>query len=156
MKQTLSFKQVIVLCKLVTSLSCTPGCPADTTWERSVLVGTDVTLRCLFDSQSKVVEWRSLTVEWNVVDKHTKKSIVYTFEDGRGHVNKDSFVVDELGLLQSNASLQLHNVTLADEGLYTCRIITPVVHTETTSLEMLGIPLSVSTPTCVTCTGFTE
>lgn len=157
MKQTLSFKQVIVLfCANISSLSCPPGSPADITWERSVLLGRDVTLRCLFDSQPKVVEWSALTVEWNVVDKHTRKSIVYTFEDGGGHVKKDSFVVDESGLLRSNASLQLRNVTLADEGLYTCRIITPVVHTETTSLEVLGIPLSVSIPICVTRTGFTE
>lgn len=110
-----------------------------------MLVGMDMTLRCLFDSQSKVLEWSALTVEWNVVDKHAKKSIVYTFEDGKAHTNKDSLVVDELGLLQSNASLQLRNVTLADEGMYTCRIITPVVYTETTSVEVLGIPLFVST-----------
>lgn len=106
-----------------------------------MLLGRDVTLHCLFDPQSKLVQWDALTVEWNVVDKHAKKSIVYTFEDGTGRVTRDSFRVDERGLLRSNASLQLRNVTLADEGLYTCRIITPVVHTETTSLEVLGTPL---------------
>ncbi|XP_026200471.1 natural cytotoxicity triggering receptor 3 ligand 1-like [Anabas testudineus] len=111
----------------------------------------DMTLRCLFDSQSKVLEWSALTVEWNVVDKHAKKSIVYTFEDGKAHKNKDSLVVDELGLLQSNASLQLRNVTLADEGMYTCRIITPVVYTETTSVEVLAQPL-VSLPEKATVT----
>lgn len=121
-----------------------------------MLVGTDVTLRCLFDSQSKVVEWSAITVEWNMVDKDAKKSIVFTFEDGRANLNKDGITLDKLGLLQSNASLQLRNVTLADEGLYTCRIITPVVYTETTSLEVLGILLCVSTPICNTCFGFTE
>lgn len=107
-------------------------------------MGADVTLRCLFAKLSRL-EWSALTIEWNMVDKRAEKSIVYTFEDGRAHVNRDGSVVDRLLLLESDASLQLRNVTVGDEGLYTCRIITPVVHTETTSLEVLGIPLSVST-----------
>ncbi|KAK2821015.1 hypothetical protein Q5P01_023974 [Channa striata] len=128
---------------LVIVLQCW-GSSADIRWEHSVLVGEDVTLRCLFDSHTKLVEKSALTFEWNVVDKHARKSIVYTF-DGRVHENTDGYVVDELGLLGNNASLQLHNVTLRDEGLYTCRIITPVVHIETTSLEVLAQP-SVSLP----------
>lgn len=117
------------------------GSSADTTRKLSVLLGTDVTVSCLFNKLSKLVDWSALTVEWNMVDKHAEKNIVYTLEDGRAHVNRDGTVVDKMGLLQSNASLQLHNVTVGDEGLYTCRIITPVVYTETTSLEVLGIPL---------------
>lgn len=118
-----------------------PGSSADATGKLSVLVGTDVTLSCLFDKVSRLVEWSALTVEWNKVDKHAEKSIVYTFEDSRAHVGRDGSVVDEMQLLDRDASLQLRNVTVGDEGLYTCRIITPVVYTETTSLEVLGIPL---------------
>ncbi len=76
-----------------------------------------------------------------MVDKRAGKSIVYTIEDGRVHVNRAGCVVDKMQLLEGDASLQLQNVTVGDEGLYTCRIITPVVYTETTSLEVLGIPL---------------
>ncbi|GLD65952.1 uncharacterized protein AKAME5_001738500 [Lates japonicus] len=121
------------------------GSSADKARKLSVLVGTDVTVSCLFNKLSKLVDWSTLTIEWNMVDKHAEKNIVYTFEDGSVHVYRDGSVVDKMGLLQSNASLQLHNVTVGDEGLYTCRIITPVVYTETTSLEVLARP-SLSLP----------
>lgn len=113
-----------------------------------MLVGADVTLSCRFDKLSKLVELSALTIEWNMVDKHAEKSVVYTFVDGRAHGSRDGSVVDRMKLLESDASLQLCNVTVRDEGLYTCRIITPVVYTETTSLEVLGIPLPVSTLMC--------
>ncbi|KAK5911852.1 hypothetical protein CesoFtcFv8_001786 [Champsocephalus esox] len=116
------------------------GSSSDTTRQLSVLVGADVTLGCLFDKLSRLVEWSALTVEWNVVDTHAEKSVVYTFEDGRAHVNREGSEVDRMRLRQSDASLQLHNVTVGDEGLYSCRIITPVVYTETTSLEVLARP----------------
>nr|XP_046238142.1 signal-regulatory protein beta-1-like [Scatophagus argus] len=117
------------------------GAAADTTRKVSVLVGTNVTLSCLFGTLSKQVEWSTLTIEWNVVDyKHAEKRTVYTFEDGRPHVNRGGAAVDKVRLLQSDASLLLHNVTVRDEGLYTCRVITPVVYTETTSLEVLARP----------------
>ncbi|XP_038550691.1 uncharacterized protein LOC119884331 isoform X3 [Micropterus salmoides] len=113
---------------------------ADMTRKLSVLVGTDVTLSCLFDKLSKLAEWSTLTIEWNMLDRHAEKSIVYTFEDGKAHGNRDGSVVDTMRLLESDASLQLRNVTVGDEGLYTCRIITPVVYIETTSLEVLARP----------------
>lgn len=116
-----------------------PDSSADMTRKLSVLVGTDVTLSCLFDKLSKLAEWSTLTIEWNMLDRHAEKSIVYTFEDGKAHGNRDGSVVDTMRLLESDASLQLRNVTVGDEGLYTCRIITPVVYIETTSLEVLGI-----------------
>ncbi|KAA8593633.1 hypothetical protein FQN60_009749, partial [Etheostoma spectabile] len=127
------------------TLRLTPGSSADTTRKLSVLVGEDVTLSCRFDKLSTLVEWSVLTIEWNKVDKHAGKSIVYTFEDETAHGSRDGSVVDRTKLLESDASLQLRNVTVRDEGLYTCRIITPVVYTETASLEVLGIPLPVST-----------
>ncbi|KAM3621646.1 uncharacterized protein V6R79_013993 [Siganus canaliculatus] len=116
------------------------GSWAVSTQKLSALVGTDVTLTCRFDKLSRRVEWSALTVEWNMVDKHAEKRTVYTLEDGRAHVNRGGSVVDRGQLLDSDASLQLHNVTVADEGTYTCRIITPVVYTETTSLEVLARP----------------
>lgn len=116
-----------------------------------MLVGTDVTLSCLFDKVTQQVEWSALTVEWNMVDKHAQKSVVYTVEDGRAHVSRGGSVVDKMQLLQGNASLWLRNVTVGDEGLYTCRIITPVVYTETTSMEVMGV---FSNLFCVTDSGF--
>ncbi|KAM7402772.1 hypothetical protein PAMP_017983 [Pampus punctatissimus] len=123
---------------MVIILNCRDS-STDTAKKLSVLVGTDVTLSCLFDKLSKPVELNTLTVEWNMVDKHAEKNMVYTFEDGRARVSRESYAVDKMGLLRSDASLQIHNVTVGDEGLYTCRIITPVVYTETTLLEVLGI-----------------
>ncbi|CAJ1051827.1 uncharacterized protein LOC117816986 [Xyrichtys novacula] len=121
------------------------GSSAETSTERSALVGTDVTLSCVFDKLSKRVEWNSLTVEWYMVDKQSVKRPVYMFVDGRAHMNRAGSVVDEVQLLHSDASLKLCNVTVGDEGLYTCRIITPVVYTETASLQVRARP-SVSLP----------
>uniref|UniRef100_A0A3Q4N1G2 Ig-like domain-containing protein n=1 Tax=Neolamprologus brichardi TaxID=32507 RepID=A0A3Q4N1G2_NEOBR len=89
-----------------------------------------VTLSCMFDTPHKLVEWSALSIEWNMVDKHAKKSMVYTLEDGRAHVYKEGSVVNETRLRQSDASLQLHNVTVGDEGLYTCRVINPLIYTD--------------------------
>ncbi|XP_034545341.1 uncharacterized protein LOC117816986 [Notolabrus celidotus] len=121
------------------------GSSAQTLRERSALVGTDVTLGCVFDKLSKQVEWSALTVEWYMVDKQSGKRTVYTFVDGRAHINRAGSVVDEMQLLQSDASLKLCNVTVGDEGLYTCRTITPRVYTETVSLKVQARP-SVSLP----------
>ncbi|XP_074484019.1 tapasin-related protein-like [Sebastes fasciatus] len=122
------------------------GSSADPSRTLGVLVGADVTLSCLFDKLSRLVEWSALTIEWNKVDQHTgRKSVVYTLEDGSVHVNRAGCVVDRLRLLHRDASLQLPNVTVGDEGMYTCRIITPVVYTETTALQVLARP-SVSLP----------
>uniref|UniRef100_A0A3Q0QRY5 Ig-like domain-containing protein n=1 Tax=Amphilophus citrinellus TaxID=61819 RepID=A0A3Q0QRY5_AMPCI len=107
--------------------------------ELSVLVGTEITLSCVFDTPSKLVEWSALSIEWNMVDKHAKKSMVYMLEDGRAHVYKEGSVMNETRLRQSDASLQLHNVTVRDEGLYTCRVINPLIYTESTALKVLGI-----------------
>ncbi|TKS71178.1 Natural cytotoxicity triggering receptor 3 ligand 1 B7 -like protein 6 [Collichthys lucidus] len=137
MEQLHNMKTIIRVMAVV--LHC-GGSSADTTKKLSVLVGTEVTFSCLFDKVTQQVEWSALTVEWNVVDKHSQKSVVYTVEDGRAHVNRGGSVVDKMRLLQGDASLRLRNVTVGDEGLYTCRIITPVVYTETTSMEVLAQP----------------
>ncbi|XP_071329198.1 signal-regulatory protein beta-1-like [Trachinotus anak] len=121
------------------------GLSADSSRKLRVLAGTDVTVSCLFHTPTQQLDWSALTMEWNVVDRHAEKNVVYTFEDGRAHVSRAGSVVDRVGLLHGNASLQLHNMSVADEGLYTCRVITPVVHTETISLEVLARP-SVSLP----------
>lgn len=96
----------------------------------------------MFDTPHKLVEWSALSIEWNMVDKHAKKSMVYTLEDGRAHVYKEGSVVNETCLRQSDASLQLHNVTVGDEGLYTCRVVNPLIYTESTALKVLGTPES--------------
>lgn len=72
------------------------------------------------------------------------------FVDGRANVSRVGSTVDKMRLLKSDASLLLHNVTVGDEGLYKCRIITPEFYTETTSLEVLGIDLFVSNGICFT------
>ncbi|XP_029990188.1 uncharacterized protein LOC115419512 [Sphaeramia orbicularis] len=108
-------------------------------------MGSDVTLCCRSDKLPKVLDWRTLTVEWKMVDKHSTKKTMYTFVDGAAHVTREGAVVDELNLLRGDASLQLRNVTLADDGEYTCRVITPVVDTFSTTLEVLARP-SVSLP----------
>ncbi|XP_059186132.1 uncharacterized protein LOC131969033 [Centropristis striata] len=129
----------IMIKVMVVVLHC-GGSSADTRRKLSVLVGADVTLSCRFDKLSKRVEWSTLTIEWNMVDKLAEKRIVYLFEDGRAHVNRYGTVVDRMRLLERDASLQLRNVTVGDEGLYNCRIITPLVYTEATSLEVLARP----------------
>lgn len=101
----------------------------------------NVIISCHFEKLSALVQWDALTVEWKMVDKHGQKRIVYTLEDGREHISRTGAVVDRMQLQRSDASLHLLNVTVADEGLYTCRVITPVVYMETTTLEVLGIPL---------------
>ncbi|CAI5689117.1 unnamed protein product [Oreochromis niloticus] len=124
---------------MVLALYC-KGSLAEITRELSVLVGNEVTLSCMFDTPHKLVEWSALSIEWNMVDKHAKKSMVYTLEDGRAQVYKEGSVVNETCLRQSDASLQLHNVTVGDEGLYTCRVINPLIYTESTALKVLAQP----------------
>ncbi|XP_031731474.1 CD276 antigen-like [Anarrhichthys ocellatus] len=138
-------RNIKMMIKVIAIVLYWRGSSADATRRISVLVSAKVTLSCLFDKLSKLAEWSALTIEWNVVDKHAEKSVVYTFEDGRAHVNRDGSVVDRMQLLEGDASLQLRNVTVGDGGLYTCRIITPVVYTETTLLEVLARP-SLSLP----------
>ncbi|KAF1392206.1 hypothetical protein PFLUV_G00050180 [Perca fluviatilis] len=133
-------QNIKIMIKFIVIVLHCRGSSADTTRKLIVLVGADVTLSCRFDKLSKLLELSTLTIEWNMVDKHAEKSVVYTFEDGRAHGSRDGSVVDRMKLLESDASLQLRNVTVRDEGLYTCRIITPVVYTETTSLEVLALP----------------
>uniref|UniRef100_A0AAQ5ZPI8 Ig-like domain-containing protein n=1 Tax=Amphiprion ocellaris TaxID=80972 RepID=A0AAQ5ZPI8_AMPOC len=124
---------------LLVALHCR-GSSTGSNRELSVPMGSEATLSCVFDRQSRPVEWSDLTVEWNLVDKQAGKTVVYTFEDGRAHVNRGGSVVNETRLRRSDASLQLFNVTVRDEGVYTCRIITPVVYTESTALEVLARP----------------
>uniref|UniRef100_A0A672IQA8 Ig-like domain-containing protein n=1 Tax=Salarias fasciatus TaxID=181472 RepID=A0A672IQA8_SALFA len=111
----------------------------------SVLVGSPVSLPCVFERRTEPLDRGALTVEWNVVDRRGDKSIVYTFEDGGARPSRGDCAVDARRLLLGDASLLLHNVTVADEGLYTCRVITPLVHSQTAALEVLARP-SVSLP----------
>ncbi|CAN9512135.1 unnamed protein product [Ophioblennius macclurei] len=135
--------KVLVLV-LLAALRC-GGSGFEPTDRRSVLVGSQVILHCRFDRGSELLEPSALTVEWNVVDRREEKSTVYTFEDGRAHVNRRNCVLNDSQLLRGDASLLLHDVTVGNEGLYTCRVITPVVYTETTALEVLARP-SMSLP----------
>uniref|UniRef100_A0A672ITG9 Ig-like domain-containing protein n=1 Tax=Salarias fasciatus TaxID=181472 RepID=A0A672ITG9_SALFA len=102
----------------------------------SVLVGSPVSLPCVFERRTEPLDRGALTVEWNVVDRRGDKSIVYTFEDGGARPSRGDCAVDARRLLLGDASLLLHNVTVADEGLYTCRVITPLVHSQTAALEV--------------------
>lgn len=138
-------QKVIILIKVLLFTLLLQGCSGGTLREHTALVGTDVTLGCIFDKLSKQVEWNTLTVEWYMVDKQSEKRTVYTFVDGGAHVSRAGSEVDEKRLLQSDASLKLCNVTVGDEGLYTCRSITPNVYTQTVSLKVLARP-SVSLP----------
>ncbi|XP_037345576.2 uncharacterized protein LOC119229395 [Pungitius pungitius] len=134
----------IMVKAIVIVLHC-GGSSADTTRRIGVLVGAEVTLSCLFDKRSTLAEWSELTIEWNVMDERAEKRVLYTFEDSRAHVSREDSAVDRMQLLEGDASLRIGNVTVGDGGLYTCRVITPVVHTETTWLEVLARP-SVSLP----------
>uniref|UniRef100_A0A672ITF9 Ig-like domain-containing protein n=1 Tax=Salarias fasciatus TaxID=181472 RepID=A0A672ITF9_SALFA len=89
----------------------------------SVLVGSPVSLPCVFERRTEPLDRGALTVEWNVVDRRGDKSIVYTFEDGGARPSRGDCAVDARRLLLGDASLLLHNVTVADEGLYTCRVL---------------------------------
>lgn len=117
-----------------------PGCSAVSA-SLCVLVGSDVTLQCLSAKLPQLQDLSSLTVEWSRENRHfSRRQTVYTFEDGRAQVSRAGAEVDRVGLLQSDASLTLHNVTVGDEGVYSCRIITPVVDTLSTTLEVLARP----------------
>ncbi|KAJ7999589.1 hypothetical protein DPEC_G00195980 [Dallia pectoralis] len=75
-----------------------------------------------------------------MVDALTMKQLVYTFQNERPNVHREGSWVDTNGLLQGNASLHLANVTVADEGLYCCRVIVtrtsrPVISLPATATE---------------------
>lgn len=106
----------------------------------SAMIGSDVILTCMSTKLPPLLDWSTLTVEWNKVDGHGHKQTVYIFEDSRALIKREGAEVDQAGLLHSDASLRLHNITVGDEGLYTCRVITPVVDTVTADLEVLARP----------------
>ncbi|CDQ99073.1 unnamed protein product [Oncorhynchus mykiss] len=124
----------------------TVGAKAQSTKKIAILAGTDVTLNCSF-KKPEHVPLKKITVEWGMmVDKETIKHLVYTFQNESAKVHREGSRVDQTGLLQGNASLRLFNMTVADEGLYRCRvIITPNTYKVSSQLEVSARP-SVSLP----------
>nr|XP_046195446.1 uncharacterized protein LOC124026663 isoform X1 [Oncorhynchus gorbuscha] len=122
------------------------GAKAQSTTKIAILAGTDVTLNCSF-KKPEHVPLKKITVEWGMmVDKETIKHLVYTFQNESAKVHREGSRVDQTGLLQGNASLRLFNMTVADEGLYRCRvIITPNTYKVSSQLEVSARP-SVSLP----------
>uniref|UniRef100_A0A8C7KDA2 Uncharacterized LOC109891407 n=1 Tax=Oncorhynchus kisutch TaxID=8019 RepID=A0A8C7KDA2_ONCKI len=117
---------------------------AQSTKKIAILAGTDVTLNCSF-KKPEHVPLKKITVEWGMmVDKETIKHLVYTFQNESAKVHREGSRVDQMGLLQGNASLRLFNMTVADEGLYRCRvIITPNTYKVS---SQIGLQPSVSLP----------
>lgn len=117
----------------------TVGAKAQSTKKIAILAGTDVTLNCFFKKPERV-PLKKITVEWGmIVDKETIKHLVYTLQNGSAKVHREGSRVDQTGLLQGNASLRLFNMTVADEGLYRCRvIITPNTYKVSSQLEVSG------------------
>lgn len=117
----------------------TVGAKAQSTKKIAILAGTDVTLNCSF-KKPEHVPLKKITVEWGMmVDKETIKHLVYTFQNESAKVHREGSRVDQTGLLQGNASLRLFNMTVADEGLYRCRvIITPNTYKVSSQLEVSG------------------
>uniref|UniRef100_A0A8C8FFB3 Ig-like domain-containing protein n=1 Tax=Oncorhynchus tshawytscha TaxID=74940 RepID=A0A8C8FFB3_ONCTS len=122
----------------------TVGAKAQSTKKIAILAGTDVTLNCSF-KKPEHVPLKKITVEWGMmVDKETIKHLVYTFQNESAKVHREGSRVDQTGLLQGNASLRLFNMTVADEGLYRCRvIITPNTYKVS---SQIGLQPSVSLP----------
>uniref|UniRef100_A0AAY5K1J0 Ig-like domain-containing protein n=1 Tax=Esox lucius TaxID=8010 RepID=A0AAY5K1J0_ESOLU len=123
---------------------------ATTESTRKILAGMDVTLDCPFNKPDHVPLMK-VTVEWGVmVDEHAVQRLVYTFQDERPMVHRVGSWVDAKSLLQGNASLHLLNVSVADEGVYCCRvIITPNTYKVSTRLEVSAKPV-ISLPEAVT------
>ncbi|KAK7915416.1 hypothetical protein WMY93_011177 [Mugilogobius chulae] len=115
-------------------------CEVDASFHRAV-VGSDVTLHCTYTHLPMLWDWSTLNVEWTRVNTQGQKQPVYTFEDGRCNVTRDGADVNKTGLLHNDASLKLPNISVRDEGLYTCRvIITPELHTGTATLKVFARP----------------
>uniref|UniRef100_A0A8C6WX96 Ig-like domain-containing protein n=1 Tax=Neogobius melanostomus TaxID=47308 RepID=A0A8C6WX96_9GOBI len=140
-KVCLLFMDSVTLC-FVTVVS------SNTAFYRAV-IGSDVILRCLFTELPLQQSLSKITVEWYRVDANRDRNSVYTFEDGRALVKRVGAEVNQTRLLHSDASLTLRNVTVRDEGTYTCRIITPVVETVTNTLKVFGMDILLSTPTII-------
>ncbi|KAL0977842.1 hypothetical protein UPYG_G00162030 [Umbra pygmaea] len=115
---------------------------ASTELTKEVLAGMDVTLDCPFNKPDHVPLMK-ITVEWGIMlDEHTMKRVVYTFQNERAKVHREGSWVDPSRLLQGNASLHLFNVTVPDEGLYCCRVIvTPNTYKVSSRLEVSAQPI---------------
>lgn len=111
----------------------------------SAEVGADVTLRCLSSKLPPLQDIRTLTLEWNRVDAHGHRHAVYVFAEGQTKVKSEGAEVNRTGLMFQDASLRLRNISVGNEGLYTCRVYNPVVDTITATLEVIAHP-AVSLP----------
>ncbi|XP_022538142.2 uncharacterized protein LOC103021615 [Astyanax mexicanus] len=110
-------------------------------------VGPPVTLGCSYTPPSASVE--NIDVWWKV----SKNGVTETLFASQNDVimkHTKGFEVDEAWLLRGNASLQLINTTVSDEGVYSCGvIIQPDQYDRTIHLKLTARP-QVSMPDLVT------
>ncbi|KAK1142228.1 hypothetical protein AOXY_G36954 [Acipenser oxyrinchus oxyrinchus] len=99
------------------------------------LAGSDVELTCTFSS-SLTPQLTDIAVEWKA-DTRDGQMMVYSFDGKKEVYNRNGSEVSQRRLVLGDASLHLRNVTVGDEGLYTCTVlITPEMGFGTTQLDV--------------------
>ncbi|KAG7478344.1 hypothetical protein MATL_G00079460 [Megalops atlanticus] len=135
---------------MLISLTCSVcGGSLDRSSSKHCSAGDDVDLGCTFMEPSGT-QLKDIAVKWEM--EGPRGYTVYLFEGNKLEVNRVGAAVDLGGLQRGDASLHLSNVTVQDEGLYTCTVIvTPKTYQATVMLEVSVAP-TVALPDEVTVT----
>ncbi|CAM4653959.1 unnamed protein product [Caretta caretta] len=109
------------------------------------LVDTHIELHCNFTIW-KSVKLEDVAVKWTINNEFGEKT-VYQFDGKHTLYHRNGALVNPELLTQGSASLNLHNVTLDDEGIYTCTVlITPQYGSGTIRLQVRAQPTVLLSP----------
>uniref|UniRef100_A0A452J1M3 Ig-like domain-containing protein n=1 Tax=Gopherus agassizii TaxID=38772 RepID=A0A452J1M3_9SAUR len=98
------------------------------------LMDKHIELHCNFTIW-KSVKLEDVAVKWTINNEFGEKT-VYQFDGKHTLYHRNGALVNPELLTQGSASLNLHNVTLDDEGIYTCTVlITPQYGSGTIQLQ---------------------
>uniref|UniRef100_A0A8C0J518 Ig-like domain-containing protein n=1 Tax=Chelonoidis abingdonii TaxID=106734 RepID=A0A8C0J518_CHEAB len=92
------------------------------------------------------VKLEDVAVKWTINNEFGEKT-VYQFDGKHTLYHRNGALVNPELLTQGSASLNLHNVTLDDEGIYTCTVlITPQYGSGTIQLQVRAQPTVLLSP----------
>ncbi|KAM4030692.1 uncharacterized protein ACNLHF_018348 isoform 2-T2 [Anomaloglossus baeobatrachus] len=124
-----------VLCSLTECLEVTTSAP-----QPVVLVDGDILLHCHF-TLLELIRVEDVAVKWTVRGSGGALRLVYTFDGDKINSLRPKSSIDHRLLETGNASLYLPNLTLEDEGEYTCTVlISPEVGEASLVLRLAAQP----------------
>ncbi|KAG9468387.1 hypothetical protein GDO78_022850 [Eleutherodactylus coqui] len=100
------------------------------------IVGTDAVLPCTFKVDNYPISRQFLAIFW-----HFEENVIARY-DSKTQWSTSRFTIDEQAVMQGNASLTIHNVTVTDKGKYKCMVIySPNTQEKEIQLNILAVPV---------------